>query len=201
MNAADILKVDPRAEALIFDVDGTLVDSLPLHRRAWQETMHQFGLKLTEELFRECFGRTSVDLVDFLNHRLSDQLSQPLDAEQVGIAKDKAYLQYIPLLQPIGPVVDVVYRHMDRMPIGVATNESFGIANMVLRSTGLGTCFRALVTVDEVENPKPAPDIFLECAHRLGVKPESCQVFEDSDYGLEAARAAGMIVTDVRPAL
>lgn len=196
-----MLAADPRAEALIFDVDGTLVDSLPLHRRAWQETMHQFGLDLTDELFEECFGRTSENLVEFLNGRFADRLPEPLDAVKVSALKDRAYLQYIPLLQPIGPVLEVVHRNLDRIPMGVATNETMGIANMALRATGLDSCFRTLVTVDEVAQPKPAPDIFLECSRRLGVPPELCQVFEDSDYGLEAARAAGMIVTDVRRAL
>ena len=131
------LSVDPRAEALIFDVDGTLLDTMPIHRQAWQETMEQYAVPFTDDLFAELSGLTTVDIVAILNERFHAQLDSPLDATVLSSAKDRAYLSRVPLIQPIGPVLDLVHRYQAKIPIGAATNETFGLAHMVLRSTGM----------------------------------------------------------------
>ena len=189
--------VSNEAKALIFDMDGTLVDTMAVHWQAWRETMVPYDIDMTKELFDRIGGRTSPDIVTFLE----GEFGRSLPGEEIAMAKDQAFVRHAPLIQPIGAIVDIVHRYRGELPIGVATNEQFGISNIVLRSTGLAPLFQTLVTSDEVERPKPAPDVFLECAARLAVPPAQCQVFEDSVWGIEAATAAGMMVTDVRKLL
>jgi HAD superfamily hydrolase (TIGR01509 family) len=186
-------QLPPGVEALIFDVDGTLLDTLPVHHQAWRETMAEHGIDMTEDLFARLAGMTSPAIVAFL----SKETGQELPAERISLAKDQAFVRHAPLIQPIRTVLEIAEAHQGLLPMGLATNEHFGVSNILLRTTGLSALFQTLVTVDEGENAKPAPDLFLECARRLGVVPEKCHVFEDSRYGIEAARAAGMSVTDV----
>lgn len=185
---------DARTEALIFDVDGTLLDTMAVHFQAWRETLADYGIDLDSEHFDRIAGQTSADIV----HILNSETNAALDPDEVSRAKDQAFVRHIPLIQPVDAVRRIAEEYAPRLPLGLATNEHFGVANIVMRSSGLAPLFQAMVTADEVENPKPAPDIFLECAKRLGVEPGRCHVFEDSRYGIEAARAAGMTVTDVR---
>jgi beta-phosphoglucomutase-like phosphatase (HAD superfamily) len=155
--------------------------------------MIPYGIDMTDELFSRLAGMTSPAIVAFL----SRETGQDLPAESISLAKDQAFVRHAPLIQPIRSVLDIAEAYQGVLPMGLATNEHFGVSNILLRTTGLSSLFQTLVTVDEVENPKPAPDLFLECARRLGVEPGKCHVFEDSRYGIEAARAAGMSVTDV----
>ncbi|MDA3947809.1 MAG: HAD family hydrolase, partial [Spirochaeta sp.] len=106
-------------------------------------------------------------------------------------------VRHAPLVQPFPIVLEFLQANLGALPIAAATNENFGISNIVLRTAGLSSLFQLLVTADDVTHPKPAPDIYLTCAERLGVPPGECHVFEDSAFGIEAATAAGMIVTDV----
>lgn len=179
--------------ALIFDLDGTLLDTMAVHHQAWRETMQEYGIEITQELFDGFGGQTTPDIVAGLEQRFSRSL--PGDA--IALAKDQAFVRHAPLIHPIPSVMEIAQRHADALPMGVATNEHFGVANIVMRLTGLSSLFQTMVTVDEVDNSKPAPDMFLECARRLEVPPEHCHVFEDSRFGLAAAEAAGMTVTDV----
>ncbi|MFP4151673.1 MAG: HAD family hydrolase [Alkalispirochaeta sp.] len=191
------IPIDPHVEALIFDLDGTVLDTMAVHHQAWRETVAPHGIDMNDELFGIVAGKTSHDIVDALNERFGLRL----DAGTVAIAKDQAYVRHAPLIYPFPRVLAFLESVSCRYPLGAATNEGFGIANIVLRTTGLAPHFRVLVTADDVERPKPAPDIFLACAERLQVPPERCQVYEDSEYGILAAEAAGMVVTDIKPYL
>lgn len=187
------IPIDPQAEALIFDLDGTLLDTIAVHHQAWRETVEPYGIDMTDELFGELVGKTSSAIASALNERFGTTM----DPDAVSLAKDQAYVRHAPLIQPIPIVLELLHRYRSSLAIAAATNENFGISNIVLRTTGLSPLFQVLVTADDVEHPKPAPDIYLTCAERLGVAPEKCHVFEDSVYGVQAAEAAGMIVTDV----
>ena len=184
-------------KALIFDIDGTLLDTMTVHWQAWRETMAAYGIDMTRELFDRLAGQTSPDIV----RQLEREFDRELPAEEISMAKDQAFVRHAPLIQPIAPVLEIAHRFSGTLALGAATNEHFGVSNIVMRTTGLTPLFQAMVTADEVENPKPAPDLFLECARRLGVAPEACHVFEDSRYGVAAAEAAGMVVTDVHELL
>tara|TARA_B100000614_G_scaffold248876_1_gene257268 strand:+ start:179 stop:760 length:582 start_codon:yes stop_codon:yes gene_type:complete len=184
-------------KALIFDIDGTLLDTMTVHWQAWRETMAAYGIDMTRELFDRLAGQTSPDIV----RQLEREFDRELPAEEISMAKDQAFVRHAPLIQPIAPVLEIAQRFSGTLALGAATNEHFGVSNIVMRTTGLTPLFQAMVTADEVDNPKPAPDLFLECARRLGVAPEACHVFEDSRYGVAAAEAAGMVVTDVHELL
>jgi HAD superfamily hydrolase (TIGR01509 family) len=97
--------------------------------------------------------------------------------------------------------VDIVLHYKDILPMAVASGGTLENVEMQLQSLGIRTLFKAIVTADDNVRPKPAPDIFLEAAKLIGILPEYCQVFEDGDLGLEAAKKAGMVATDVRPFL
>jgi beta-phosphoglucomutase-like phosphatase (HAD superfamily) len=193
-----LLTVDPRAKALIFDIDGTLLDTMPIHAAAWKRVLNAHGVAIDDEYFHSHLGgHHTGQIVRMVNERFGVDL----DPAQIGSEKDKAFVANVTMVQPIRPVVEIVESSYGVLPLGLATNEKAGIANMSMRSAGLAHYFSAMVTLDEIERPKPDPEIFLLCAERLGVDPQVCQVFEDSDRGLEGARRAHMIVTDVRPEL
>jgi beta-phosphoglucomutase-like phosphatase (HAD superfamily) len=185
------------AEALIFDLDGTLVDSTPVHYTAWSQALADLGIDLDRESFQEFFGKTNATILA----EMAEKIDREVDRETVSRKKDEYFVQNISMVMPNRRVVEVAEKYVGTIPLAVATNERMGIANMVLRMTGLQPHFDLLVSGDEVDHPKPAPDLFVECSFRLGIAPEKCHVFEDSVFGIDAAKAAGMSVTDVRPFL
>lgn len=191
------IEVPDRVEALIFDCDGTLADTMPLHYRAWQELLERRQLELPESLFYKLAGMPTVEIVPLMNRELG------LDFEPQATTKEKEglFLQYLSEVTPIAPVVEVVEGYRGRLPMGVGSGNLRPLVDVTLEHIGLGGIFEVIVTIEDVERGKPAPDTFLEVARRLGVEPGVCQVFEDGDLGLEAARQAGMVATDVRPYL
>jgi beta-phosphoglucomutase family hydrolase len=187
------LEIDPRARALVFDVDGTLADTMHHHYEAWREVVSRYGVVLTEELFVELAGQPSPAVARVIAERYGLEL----DPEQVATAKEAAYIQHVDSIEPIEPVAALARQGHGRLPMGLATGERRAISERVVRATGLADLFDAFVTADDVTHHKPHPETFLRCAELLNVEPAHCQVFEDSVSGMEAGRAAGMIVTDV----
>ena len=182
-------------DALIFDCDGTLADSMPAHLVAWQTTLRRHGLALTRERFYATAGMSSAAIIEVLCREQGVRV----DIDVVRLEKDEAYLQHVGAVRPIDVVVEVARSHRGRLPMAVATGNVRRIAEATLTAIELRPWFQALVAADDVERPKPAPDTFLEAARRLGVEPRACRVYEDGDPGIEAARAAGMEVVDIRP--
>lgn len=189
--------VEPRIRGLIFDCDGTLADTMPIHYRAWQETVEACGGRFPEKLFYELAGVPSDKIVMILNEKLGYQF----DPETLAGQKELRFLENISQTKPIEPVVAVAKKYKGQLPMAVATGGVPGIALTILRTVGLENFFDTVVTALDVAHGKPAPDIFLEAARRLDVPPDLCQVFEDADLGLEGARRAGMVAVDIRPVL
>lgn len=189
------LKVDPKARGLIFDIDGTLADTMPTHLRTWREVAQKYGFEYPEALFYKLSGMPSGDIILYIN----EHQGLDLNPEEVIKAKNEAYLALNGAIQVIEPVFKIVTENYGKMPMALGTGEYRDIALVNIKVTGLDRYFDKIVTADDVVNSKPDPETFLKCAQLIKIPPEFCQVFEDGGAGLEAARRAGMIVTDVRP--
>ena len=190
-----MIPVPDDIKGLIFDCDGTLVDSMPLHMKAWKEAVHSFGANFDPEFFFSKKGMRSKDIVA----QFSLQSGKPLNGADVVRLKDNFFLQHIADVMPLPIVVDVVRRYHKILPMAVASGGGREIVERELQVTGIVNFFDVILTADDPFKPKPFPDLFLEAARRIGVQPSLCQVFEDGDLGLQAAENAGMLATDIRP--
>jgi beta-phosphoglucomutase family hydrolase len=179
---------------LIFDCDGTIADTMPLHYEAWVAALSEHGAEFPEALFYETAGIPTDRIIELLNERHGWSIPVKEAAEK----KDRLYVELIPRITPIKPVVQTIQAFAGKLPMAVATGGTRAICSKTLATMGLLQHFQCLVTADDVKHGKPAPDIFLEAARQLRIAPEHCCAFEDADLGLAAARAAGMPVIDVR---
>jgi HAD superfamily hydrolase (TIGR01509 family) len=179
---------------LIFDCDGTLVDTMPLHYRAWQKVSRRHGFCFPEHRFYSLGGIPSRHIVD----KLASEQALALDAALIASEKEEEYVALMPRAHLNDHVMQVVHSNRGRLPMAVASSGSRRTTLGVLQHFGIAGLFHAVVTSEEVAHQKPAPDIYLEAARRLGVAPHHCQAFEDTDLGITAIRAAGMQAVDVR---
>ena len=184
----------PPYKALIFDCDGTLADSLPIHCQAWIETLRLFELEITEDWYYQRAGISTVELIEILNQRFDRQL----DVNQVKTEKHRRFRAALPQIKPIAAVETIVRMHDGQTPMAIASGGGRSIVEATLDILGLRHLFAAIVTVEDVQRGKPAPDLFLQAAQMLAVSPADCIVYEDSDVGLTAAKLAGMRAVDVR---
>ena len=182
-------------EGIIFDCDGTLADSMPVHWKAWQVVTLRHQLHFPEDRFYSLGGVPSRDILAVLRV----EQNAPIDPLAVAREKEQEYLKLLDQVHPIQEVVQIARDHAGRLPMAVASGGIKPIIERVLTHLGIRDWFQAVVTSEDVKNQKPAPDIFLEAARRLGVAPERCRAYEDTDLGLQAIRAAGMEAVDVRP--
>jgi beta-phosphoglucomutase-like phosphatase (HAD superfamily) len=182
-------------KALIFDCDGTLADTMPLHWRAWQAVTQKHGLVFPEDRFYSLGGVPSRDILKML----SEEQGRPLDHLAVSKEKEAIYLPLMPQVQEIAEVVNIAREHYGVIPMAVASGGIRSHINEVLTHLGIRHLFQAVVTSEDVTRQKPAPDIFLEAARLLGVPPQFCRAYEDTDLGLQAIRSAGMDPVDIRP--
>lgn len=179
---------------LIFDFDGTLADTMPLHWRAWQVISARHGFQFTEDRFYALGGVPSREILRQLNAEQGTQV----DPIAVAHEKEETYLGLLDEARPIPLIVSIVKAQAGRRPMAVASGGSRRVINRLVDHLGLRPYFQAVVTNDDVTRHKPAPDVFLEAARRIGVPPELCVAYEDTELGLEAIRAAGMLAVDVR---
>lgn len=184
----------PEFAALIFDCDGTLTDSMPAHFASWRRTLGRYGIEFTEARFYELAGQPTEKIISLLGR----EQSIAVDAAQVAGEKEDDFLAEIHLVRPIAEVVDVVRQNHGRARLAVASGGWRRVVTAQLKQIGLFELFDAIVTAEDTDRHKPAPDVFLEAARRLGVAPERCCVYEDADLGVEAARRAGMQCVDIR---
>lgn len=181
-------------EALIFDCDGTLADTMPLHWRAWQVIVKRYQLTFPEDRFYALGGVPSREILKML----SKEQGLAFDPLSVAGEKEAEYLPLIAQVEPINTVVGIARENFGKIPMAVASGGTRVVIEQVLEHLGIRQLFSAVVTSEDVLNQKPAPDIFLEAARRIGSRPEKCRAYEDTDLGLEAIRAAGMEAVDVR---
>lgn len=182
-------------QVVIFDLDGTLVDSEPASRRVWEAFLNRFGHTLSDTVYAQMIGRrkdVSIQLV-------KDRFALPLSPSEILHQRSQLSQQLgsqplLPMLG-LGEVMDVLRRY--QCPWGVATSSQREYAEKVLKDLGIWAECRALATGDDVAHGKPAPDLFLLAAEQLGVAAETCLAVEDSAAGCESALSAGMTVVAI----
>jgi len=181
---------------LIFDCDGTLVDSMPLHYQAWVTVLRRHDLELTEARFYQWAGTSIEEVIK----RLAAEKGLNVDAAAIATERDEYFFDLAAgNLQPVAVVVDIAKHYYGQLPMAVATGSTRESAVASLRAIGILELFDAVVSSQEAGPPKPAPDVFLLAAKRIGVPANECVVFEDGEAGLVASRAAGMLTVDIRP--
>jgi beta-phosphoglucomutase-like phosphatase (HAD superfamily) len=181
-------------KGLVFDCDGTLADTMPLHWRAWQIVTQRHELHFPMDRFYSLGGVPSRDIVKLL----ATEQGRTLDYLAVAHEKEQVYLPLMAQVRPIEAVAAIARANYGKIPMAVASGGTQPIITAVLEQLNLRHLFGAIVTNEMIQNQKPAPDIFLEAARRIGVAPEFCRGYEDTDLGLQAVRSAGMDAVDVR---
>lgn len=189
------LHVHPDARALIFDLDGTLSNSLPVHMATWNKVGETYGFKFDPQIMLEMTGRATIE---FARHIVA-YYGLSVDPEEIVKLKQKSFRDSAQLLEPVDEIIAIVKEYHGKLPMAVGTGASRKSTEVQLNELGIARYFDVIVTADDVIRHKPNPDTFLKCAELMGVAPEKCQVFEDGVLGIEAAKKAGMMVTDVRP--
>lgn len=175
-------------------MDGTLADTMPSHYEAWSVILQRYGLEMSEDRFYALGGWPTERVADLL----ISESGRTLDALQISVEKEALFAESLHLVRPIEHTTSVALKHRGSIPLAVATGATRDICELILKQLDIYDWFDAVVCADEVERHKPNPDVFLEAARRLGVEPQHCVVYEDTDPGLEAARRAGMAHIDVR---
>jgi HAD superfamily hydrolase (TIGR01509 family) len=181
--------------AYLFDCDGTIADSMPLHFLAWNKALARHNCPFPEDLFYEWGGRPVPEIVAQLNrdHNLS------MNVEEVSREKEELYVELIPQLQPIPDVLAEIHRAHGQIPFAVVSGSPRDSVVRTLTALGILDLFDTLVCAGEYVHGKPHPEPFLLAAQKLGVEPSACLVFEDADLGIQAATAAGMQSVKIPP--
>lgn len=177
--------------AFIFDCDGTLADSMPLHQEAWVRALRRHGahFDFSWQLFMSRAGKT----IELTVTELNAEFGLVLDPAEVAAAQRAEYDALASRVQPLDEVVAFAReRAAAGLPVSVASGGDALTVRRTLHTIGVSDLFKVVVTAEEVEHGKPAPDLFLLAAQRMGVAPEDCLVFEDSPLGITAAERAGM---------
>jgi beta-phosphoglucomutase family hydrolase len=184
-------------QAFIFDLDGTLADTMPAHFAAWTAVARRHGLSFPENRFYSLGGVPTAKIAALL----IGEAGLSLDPNAVAKEKEQAYVQSLTSssIRPIEAVVDIARARRAEGPLAVASGSVRRLVDRTLGALGISDWFAAVVTAEDTPRHKPEPDVFLEAARRLGAAPERCTVYEDTEIGLEAARRAGMRAIDVRP--
>lgn len=189
------LTANESAEGLIFDLDGTLLDSIGLHWRAWQEACRIYGVEIEFEFFINHTGKPAEKIAQIIVDNYNIQ------ATSLELLKEKERMvyQHIDTIKPIEAVVAVAKENYGKRPMAVGTGSDRRRAELMLTQANIRHLFVAVVCAEDVERHKPYPDTFMKCADIMGIPYDKCEVFEDGAPGLQAATTAGMIATDVKP--
>lgn len=189
------LEIHPQAKALIFDLDGTLSDSLPVHIASWHVVCHRLNCIFDEHIVLEMTGMPTISFAE----RIKREQNLEVEAEEIVRMKQLEFRSNIHHIKPHEAVISLMKKAHGTIPMAVGTGASRQSAMLQLKELGIDHYFDFIVTADDVQLHKPEPETFLECARLLNVEPSLCQVFEDGEMGMMAAQAAGMLLTDVRP--
>jgi HAD superfamily hydrolase (TIGR01509 family) len=174
--------------AYLFDCDGTIVDSMPLHYIAWKQALGEWNCEFDEELFYAWGGKPPVQIIAELNQMHGLAIPVAALAER----KENLYFDLLHDLKPVPEVLEIIHAEHGRIPFAVVSGSTRESIIKSLTMVGLLQFFPIIVGSEDYARPKPAPDVFVAGAARLGVAPEKCLVFEDAQIGIQGAIAAGM---------
>jgi beta-phosphoglucomutase family hydrolase len=180
---------------LIFDCDGTLADTMPVHYVAWTAMLNRYGIPFPETRFYELGGVPTAQIIRILSKETGVAVT---DVDRMVQEKESAFLENLHCVQPVEKVIAAAAEYRGKLPLAVASGGYRDTITRTLDALGIRDWFDAMVTAEDTVRHKPEPDVFLEAARRLAVSPTACVVFEDTDIGLLAARRAGMVAIDVR---
>jgi HAD superfamily hydrolase (TIGR01509 family) len=181
--------------AYLFDCDGTIADSMPLHYIAWKKALGEWDCEFDEELFYAWGGMPIAEIISTLNERHG--LSMPV--EIVSCRKESLYFELLPQLKAVPEVLEHIEAQRGRIPFAVVSGSTRESVTASLLTLKLLDRFETLVCAGDYKRGKPDPEGFLLAAAKLGVAQEDCLVFEDTDMGIQAATAAGMASVKIPP--
>ena len=187
------LDIDPRAKGLIFDLDGTIADTMPIHFIAWKNAAARYGIDFTIELFSNLAGIPLYPTVEKLNKLFN----KDIDPQEMGDAKEQEYENNMTQMKVVEPVVELIKKYHGKIPMAVGTGGCRRLSEKAMQIIGIDQYIDKLVSADDVKNHKPHPETFLKCAELIDIEPQLCQVFEDGILGIQAAEKAEMMVVDV----
>jgi HAD superfamily hydrolase (TIGR01509 family) len=187
-NSRKLTLPDGKFQAYLFDCDGTIADSMPLHYIGWKRALGEWGCDFPESTFYAWGGRPVIEIIQSLNEEQG--LQMPVEA--VATRKEAYYYEILPQLQAVPEVVEHIEARHGEIPFAVVSGSTRESVTESLRTLRLLDRFDTLVCAGDYTNAKPHPEAFLMAAERLGIAPEHCLVFEDTDMGIQAATAAGM---------
>jgi HAD superfamily hydrolase (TIGR01509 family) len=182
-------------KAYLFDCDGTIADSMPLHYRAWKQALGEWNCEFEEKLFYDWGGMPVAEIISTLNERHG--LRMPV--ETVARRKEELYFELLPQLRAVPEVLQHIEVEHKRIPFAVVSGSTRESVTASLEALNLLERFDAMVCAGDYAKSKPDPEAFLLAAAKLGVTPELCLVFEDTEMGIQAAKAAGMASIKVPP--
>ncbi len=183
-------------KALIFDLDGTLADTMPLHMEAWKKSCKSYGMDMSSEFLRSFTGSPGINIARAIIMEYSKEgVIDPLD---IVSAKRRLFNDMQHMVKEVTPVADIVRQYHGIIPLAVGTGGPRDTVMRTLEVIDMEGYFSYVVTADDVKSHKPDPETFLRCAELLEVSPSDIIVFEDGDLGIRAAGSAGMQAVDVR---
>jgi beta-phosphoglucomutase-like phosphatase (HAD superfamily) len=183
-------------KGLIFDLDGTLADTMPYHFKGWKIACQKYGADIDTDFLRKHTGSPGWIIAGEIIKKC--KLNGNVTTDQLIEEKLREFYKDQLQVRPIKPVVEIAKKYYGILPMAVGTGGHREAVVRTLEITGLRKYFDIIITANDVENFKPHPETFLRCAELMKIDPKFIEVFEDGDLGLEAARSAGMIATDVR---
>lgn len=183
-------------KGLIFDLDGTLADTMPYHFKSWKIACSKFGADIDTDFLRKHTGTPGWVIANEIIKQC--KLNGSVTIDQIMGEKLLEFYKDQHLVKPIIPVVEIVRKYHNKLPMAVGTGGHREAVERTLEITGLRKYFDIIVTANDVVNFKPHPETFLKCAEQMNIQPSFIEVFEDGDLGIEAAVTAGMNVSDVR---
>ena len=188
--------IKPGVKGLIFDLDGTLVDSMPLNFEGWRKACESFGASIDPAFLKFHTGSPGWAIAAAIIENC--RLNGTVTIEQIMKVKLEEFYRTQHLIKPVEPVVDIVRKYYGKLPMSVGTGGHREAVEKTLEVTGLRKYFSIVITANDVKQYKPHPETFMKCAEMMNIEPKYIEVFEDGDLGIQAALKAGMIATDVR---